>query len=198
MESPGFCIGGACETSLRYEMFARLSRANDPSPDEQIAELTDNYGLSTEDAQSLIRLDDGKRLDFFTTIVSEAYQNLWSSPPENELPTYLPAYQESATPSASNAATDEATGRLTGSSGTSLQGGGYPNGLRIPGFVAPPPGPVVHEQEDVEARMANFEHLFSGPIDFGPMLENDSLMLAGNGNGNNMFDFSWSLNRFTD
>lgn len=122
-----------------------------------------------------------------------AYQNLWSTPPENEPPTYISTYKEPMASEASNIAPDGASGQFTGSRGTSLQGGEYPVRRQMPGFVAQPPSLAVHEQEHIGARMANFEHLFSGPIDFGPMLDHDSLMLAGNGNGNDIFDFSWSL-----
>lgn len=122
-----------------------------------------------------------------------AYQNLWSTPPENELPTYISTYKEPMTSDASNIAPDRASGQFTGSAATSLQGGEYPIRRQMPGFVAQPPSFAVHEQGYVGVHMANFEHLFSGPIDFGPMLDHDSLMLAGKGNGNDIFDFSWSL-----
>lgn len=120
------------------------------------------------------------------------YQNLWSTPPENELPTYISTYKESMT---SRVDPDEASDQFTGSAETSFQSGEYPARRQMPGFVPQPLGLAVHEQRDVPAGMANIEHLFSGPIDFGPILDQDSLMAAGNGNGdgNDIFDFSWSL-----
>lgn len=124
-----------------------------------------------------------------------AYQNLWSTPPENELPMYTSTYKGQMTSGASNIVLDGPSGQFIGSGGTSSQGGEYPVRRQMPGFVAQTPGLAVHEQEDAGARMSNFEHLFSGPIDFGSMLDHNSLMLTGNGNGNenenDIFDLHW-------
>lgn len=122
-----------------------------------------------------------------------AYQNLWSTPPENELFTYASTYEEPRNSRASNIAPDGASGQFSRSAETPFQGDEHPVSQIVPGFVPQPSGLGVHNQEAVEARMVNFEHLFSGPIDFGPMLDHDSLILGGNGNenGHDIFDFSW-------
>lgn len=123
-----------------------------------------------------------------------AYQNLWSTPPENELPSYISTYEEQRTSRTSNIAPGGASGDFSKSAETLLHGNEHPVSQHTPVFVSQPSGLALQDQESTEARMANFGHLFSGPIDFGPMLDHDSLILAGNGNenGHDIFDFSWS------